>query len=72
MSEAPRESLAVIFKQIEQEGEERGARLEILRLRKLLALAYCQACGDQLGEDGDIITEEGEPEELVHRRCVEP
>jgi hypothetical protein len=55
---------------IHHEDELRGARHQMLHLRKFLADALCCICGERLGEDDHDIMSDNE-DRTVHKHCEE-
>ena len=67
MSKATASSFEEAFSQIQAEGDRQHDRLVLRQMRKFLAGALCCHCGDQLGEDEEIIQDD--EERTCHARC---
>lgn len=57
------------LKRVQLEGELQGARMEMARLRTLLSSALCARCGETLGEEEIVQSDDGE--RTLHKSCNE-
>lgn len=60
-------SLEDTLEEIQAEEAQRGDRLAMRQVRKFLAGALCCECGEQLGEDEEIVQDD--EERTIHARC---
>lgn len=58
------------FAKIQEDENRKAERFAARQLRKFLAGALCCQCGEQLGEDEEIIQDDDEC--TIHKRCESP